>query len=87
MPVSTWRFTTAFRSLAMARKTGATAATVSADSNVFTTAVNVAPFKRIRFELTYEEVLSRAHAVYKHVINVQPNLPVSLSSASSSDLL
>lgn len=41
---------------------------------MFTTKVNIGAGKRIAFELTYEEVLSRAHGVYKHVVNIQPNL-------------
>ncbi|XP_069689636.1 inter-alpha-trypsin inhibitor heavy chain H4-like [Periplaneta americana] len=42
------------------------------DSNRFTVSVNVEPQKKVTFNLTYEELLSRKLGTYKHVINLDP---------------
>ncbi|XP_069689635.1 inter-alpha-trypsin inhibitor heavy chain H4-like isoform X2 [Periplaneta americana] len=42
------------------------------DSNRFTVSVNVEPKKKVTFNLTYEELLSRKLGTYKHVINLDP---------------
>ncbi|XP_069689638.1 inter-alpha-trypsin inhibitor heavy chain H4-like isoform X2 [Periplaneta americana] len=58
-----------------ARGEGRTAAHVAAsarDSKRFTVSVNVEPKKKVTFNLTYEELLSRKLGTYKHVINLDP---------------
>lgn len=46
------------------------------DSNRFTVSVNVEPQKKVTFNLTYEELLTRKLGLYNHVINLQPGQEV-----------
>ncbi|PSN48673.1 Inter-alpha-trypsin inhibitor heavy chain H4 [Blattella germanica] len=60
---------------AEAVKNGRTAAHVSLrarNSNLFAVSVNVRALKKVAFNLTYEELLTRKLGVYKHVINLDP---------------
>ncbi|KAL0281326.1 UNVERIFIED_CONTAM: hypothetical protein PYX00_002347 [Menopon gallinae] len=42
------------------------------DSNRFSVSVNVEPNKKVRFNLTYEELLERKFGHYRHVVNINP---------------
>ncbi|XP_069689616.1 inter-alpha-trypsin inhibitor heavy chain H4-like isoform X2 [Periplaneta americana] len=53
-------------------RTAAHVALSARDSNRFTVSVNVEPQKKVTFNLTYEELLSRKLGTYKHVINLDP---------------
>lgn len=46
------------------------------NSNRFTVSVNVEPQKKVTFNLTYEELLTRKLGKYNHVINLQPGQEV-----------
>jgi hypothetical protein len=46
------------------------------NSNRFTVSVNVEPQKKVTFNLTYEELLTRKLGLYNHVINLQPGQEV-----------
>lgn len=46
------------------------------NSNRFTVSVNVEPQKKVTFNLTYEELLTRKLGQYNHVINLQPGQEV-----------
>ncbi|XP_069668858.1 inter-alpha-trypsin inhibitor heavy chain H3-like [Periplaneta americana] len=42
------------------------------DSRQFTVSVHIEPYKRVTFNLTYEELLVRKLGVYKYVVNLDP---------------
>ncbi|XP_069689611.1 inter-alpha-trypsin inhibitor heavy chain H5-like [Periplaneta americana] len=61
------------------------------NSNQFTVSVNVEPHKKVTFNLTYEELLSRKLGTYKHVMNLDPgqivrDLSVEVRIQESSDI-
>lgn len=42
------------------------------DSNRFTVSVNIEPFEKVIFNLTYEQLLVRKHSKYEMIINLHP---------------
>ncbi|KAJ9598936.1 hypothetical protein L9F63_010530, partial [Diploptera punctata] len=57
-------------------QTAAHVALSARDSNRFTVSVNVEPRKKVTFNLTYEELLTRRLGEYSHVINLHPGQEV-----------
>ncbi|XP_069668862.1 inter alpha-trypsin inhibitor, heavy chain 4-like isoform X2 [Periplaneta americana] len=57
-------------------QTAAHVALSARDSNRFTVSVNVEPQKKVTFNLTYEELLTRRLGEYNHVINLHPGQEV-----------